>query len=74
MALDKKRILKLIDAMQAAQDEGMNFIYCKDHQSVPDAIEEKQFTATGTEADQLADDDRTQLISDWIKELQYEIE
>ncbi|TWF31722.1 hypothetical protein FHW36_11816 [Chitinophaga polysaccharea] len=63
------RITKLIANLKAAEEEGFHFIYCKEGQGVPDAIEDKQFAVTGTEAEMLADNDHTQLIEDWIRDL-----
>jgi hypothetical protein len=64
---------RLINKLKDAQESEHNFIYCEKNQSVPDAIEGGQFAKTGTEADQLSGDGNTQLITDWIKDLESEL-
>lgn len=69
----KKRLHNLISKLREAQENGYHFIYCESHQNVLEAIEEGQFAKTGTEADQLAGYGRTQLITDWVKDLEAEL-
>jgi hypothetical protein len=73
MDYKKKRLHNLITNLKEAQANGYHFIYCENHQNVPEAIVEGQFAKSGTEADQLACYGRTQLITDWVKDLEAEL-